>query len=250
MKRFLYASGNHVRRVRVTAVRPLSSNNYQSPLDCIHAATVALHNASSDLSAIAATIHQPMVLKNKQMVTIQDIVLHSRDCPPQEFHSELARAARAQTLVAAQHVESQLQTLAQTYVQTILPSMQQATAQCQQFPCGGASLELTEFVPNTTIRIKGTETPCGKLQQANMLFLTRTFETKQAILLASRAALILRLTQEFNAPLSSVRQQARDRIGRAFAQQVVPTPWIRSGAEYKELFAIKDELAKQQNKHS
>lgn len=128
-----------------------------------------------------------------------------------------------------------------------MPQMEKANGICQQLGCGGASLEVDESDGGAAaeqVSVKGKDTPCGKMHQASFAFLQATYDTREPILLGSRCALIVRLANELNMPLSSARKEddLRQKLGQVFASDVVPTPWIRSSEEYEQLFQIQKDL--------
>jgi hypothetical protein len=200
----------------------------------------------------------------------------------EDFQTPLAHAARTELLVQAQHAEASLQSLIDLYTTTVQPQMERATQLCQETPCGGATWELdlerlqneaeqqqqqqqqeslsssstttTTTTPdgNQRISLRGEHgtldgTPCGRLQVASLQFLETTLTTKPQILMASRARIILELSHlSFKAPLQMIRKNGtaehNQTIKRAFQSQVLPTPWIRSDADYQELMQLKQRL--------
>ena len=223
-----------------------SASDTASPLSVIQGAIDSLKDASSQLTAISDKIQDPLMLQSGQQVTFKDLVLHTRDSHPNDFHSPAAVHARSMVLPIAESLETSLKSLSQQYTTQIAPQMEHATRICQETPCGGASWEVDFSVPET-LRVEGMDTPCGRLQTASMEFSKHTYKTKQDVILASRAALIMRLAMELNAPLTLIHQEGEDeqktsRIRVGFQEQVVPTPWLRTEEEYKQLFEIESEL--------
>ena len=90
------------------------------------------------------------------------------------------------------------------------------------------------------------DSPCGQLQKASLAFLKTTYTTKAQVTMASRALLILQLAMDLNKPLRYVRERGTKeenlRIRNTFESQVVPTLWLRSEEEYKQLLEIEKEL--------
>jgi hypothetical protein len=241
-----------------------------TPLQAIQNATAALNHLSSRLQVLATTLQTPLTLlrvenHNQQehsqqqqvVVTLRDIVLHSRDCPLEHFHDAMAQTARTTVLPIAEAIEHDLIEMSHYYTQSVLPQMTLAVQICQETPCGGASWEMdleAAAASAALIRVQGQDTPCGALHAANLSFLETTYDTKETVLLASRAALILRLALEFNEPLSTVRQRSstdpkkKNRMREVFASQVVSTPWIRTKEEYEHFFKFKEELLLKEGK--
>jgi hypothetical protein len=251
-----------------------------TPLQAIQNATASLNQMSSRLKTLATTLqtsHTIRVVLNKQEsqqqpqsqsqpqqqvvgVTLRDVVLHSRDCLPDQFHGSMAQTARTTLLPTAEMMEHDLMDMSHYYTQSVLPQMTLAVQICQETPCGGASWDMdleaaaaaASATPTPQIRVQGQDTPCGALHAANLSFLETTHDTKEHVLLASRAALILRLALEFNEPLSTVRQSTdpkkKHRMRDVFASQVVATPWIRTKEEYEQFFKLKKELVLKEGK--
>ena len=224
------------------------SSETDNPLQVITGAIDALQDFSQQLQDISETIDTKFEIPDSgQAVTLSDIVLHSRDASPEEFGKAVATAARQQALQVAEPIETQLKNLNQVYLKEILPNMELATKICQETPCGGATWEV-DFASSvdSKVRVEGNDTPCGRLHTANLQFLEATFRTKPQITLGSRAALILRLAEELQQPLSTIRasgsEEQNNSIRTTFQTQNVPTPWIRSEAEYEEFFRIQKEL--------
>jgi len=239
-RRQLYSTASIVSRAHN------SSSGSESPLTVIQTAISSLDDASTQLNAISDKIQSPLTLSSGQQVTFKDIVLHSRDAHPNDFHTRAAKDARALVLPIAESIETDLQKFSTEYTTQLFSQMEQATRICQETPCGGASWEVDFSVPEQ-VRVEGMDTPCGRLQTASMAFLKATFTTKQNVILGSRAALIMRLACELNAPLTLIRQEGDDQqkamIGKRFQEQVVPTPWLRSEEDYKQLLEIESELS-------
>jgi hypothetical protein len=249
-----------------------------TPLQAIQNATSSLNQMSSRLKALATTLQTPhtlRVLLNRQdsqqqqtqqtqvaVVTLRDVVFHSRDCPPDQFQGPMAQIARTTLLPTAEAMEHDLMDMSHYYTQSVLPQMTLAVQICQETPCGGASWDIdleaaaaaaaSSATTTPQIRVQGQDTPCGVLHAANLSFLETTHDTKEHVLLASRAALILRLALEFNEPLSTVRQstdpKTKHRMRDVFASQVVATPWIRTKEEYEHFFKLKEELLLKEGK--
>ena len=144
--------------------------------------------------------------------------------------------------------------MVKSYQNYVLPKMEKSTQICQASNCGGATweMDLGNAKESQTIRLEGKKTPCWRLHEANLAFLEMTYDTKQDIILGSRASLLLRLACELNLPLSTIRNnkeaysEQNHRIKKVFSQDVVPTPWIRSDEKYKQFFELKQELLKNQ----
>ena len=89
----------------------------------------------------------------------------------------------------------------------------------------------------------GKVTPCGLLFEASNNFVNTTLETKDDVELGSRAAIFLRLAQEYKKPLSLVRQSdQREEMARRFQAEFQAAPWIRTKAEYDEFVKVKESL--------
>lgn len=242
--RFIFRKLPHRRWLTTTP-----TTTADNPLEAIHQATASLQDASTRLQSIHDFIQAQHTIdgdsSSDREVTLRDIVLHSRDSKPGEFQEPLAQAARKALLPHAETVEQELQTLRSFYMDNVLPQMELAVKICQETPCGGASWEV-DLVADSEIRVEQKDTPCGRLHTANMSFLQVTFDTKEDVILGSRAALILRLAQELNEPLATVRVgndgARKQRIGQVFAEQVVPTPWLRSNEEYEQFFKLKEQF--------
>lgn len=242
LRRQVYAASI---RTRTLSSSSSATDEKDSPLTVIQTAIASLQDASTTLNAIRDTIQAPLTLNSGQEVTFKDIVLHSRDAHPNDFHSRAAKDARATVLPIAESIETDLKQLSLQYTTEIAPRMAQATRICQETPCGGASWEVDFSIPEK-VRVEGMDTPCGRLQAASLDFLKLTYTTKQDVILGSRAALIMRLSMELNAPLTLIRQgddeEQKNKIARVFREQVIPTPWLRSEEEYKQFFEIENEF--------
>lgn len=214
------------------------------PLSVINGAIASLDDASGQLNAIYDTIQAPITLPTtNQQVSFKDLILHSRDAHPNDFHSPAALSARTLVLPIAESLETNLKNLSHYYTTQVTPSMEQATRSCLETPCGGASWEEVDSNEDEELIV---DTPCERLQAASMDFLKLTFKTKNEMILASRAALIVRLAMELNAPLTLIQkgddEEAKNKIQQVFQEQVVPTPWLRSEEEYKQLLEIEKEM--------
>lgn len=220
-----------------------NSRSTENPLAVIQGALQSLDDASSQLTAISETIQAPLLLNSGQQVTFRDIILHTRDAHPNDFHSRAAVEARAQVAPIAESIEKELKQLSSSYIEKVMPQMEQATRICQETPCGGASWE-ADFSASKKVSVK--DTPCGRLSTASVDFLKHTYDTKADVILASRAALIMRLAIEFNAPLTLIRndgeEEQKSRIQNVFREELVPTPWLRTDEEYKQFFEMEKEF--------
>ena len=197
-------------------------------------------------------------------VSVAEAALHSRDSTMEDFSTALAGTMRELLVKEAKNLEASLVDLAHEYTQTIQPQMQQATAICQETPCGGATWELNlstlyerakeqgamrsdSTSANQKVSIDGIhETPCGRLQLQSMSFLETTLHTKQQMLMAARCRTLLELSIEFEAPLRHIRthgtSEQNQRIRLQFQNCDTLTPWIRTDAEYKQLRQVKGDL--------
>lgn len=179
---------------------------------------------------------------------MKDIVLHSRDAEPAEFRTPEAHDARTTVFPIAETLERELQEMARVYECHIYPQMNRATLICKDAPCGGATWQVdfdSSATTSSRITVEGKDTPCGRLHNASVAFLELSFETKPQVALASRAAVLLRMAQEFNAPLVEIQTKGGDeqkKMQQMFAAEMVPTPWIRSEEEYRHYYQIKEEM--------
>jgi hypothetical protein len=215
-----------------------------NPLEVIHSATESLQSFTTRLAALSDTIQRGITLPSGQVVTMKDIVLHSRDAEPDEFHAPAAQDARTTVVPIAETLEKELYEMALGYESSIFQQMNRATLICKDAPCGGATWEV-DFDSSTTIKVEGKDTPCGRLHNASVAFLELSFETKPQVALASRAAVLLRIAREFNAPLVKIQKMGGDeqkKMQEMFAAEMVRTPWIRSEEEYRQYFQIKEEM--------
>ena len=242
---------------RIVDVRFMSSAQVDdNPLQVVNEAIGTLATFSDQLRQLSATIRSDVTLPSTgQVVTLKDIVIHSRDSDPADFAKPAAAEARRHLLqTVAEPVESELQEMVKSYQNHLLPKMEKSAQICQASNCGGATweMDLGNATESQTIRLEGKETPCWRLHEANLAFLEMTYDTKQDMILGSRAALLLRLSCELNLPLTTIRNdkeaysEQNQRIKTVFSQAVVPTPWIRSDEQYKQFFELKQELLKNQ----
>jgi hypothetical protein len=252
---FVSSCARNAFRRRVPVCRLFSTAEIsENPLETVNNATEALKDAATKLESISKNIEKTFTLPaTGKEVTLRDIVLHSRDSQPDDFHFQHAVEARNIALPIAETVETDLKNFLQFYAEKVQPGLQRAKPICEEMPCGGATWEV-ESIQEMAKDIKKTApvgetsvnvtTPCGRLLQASLDFVQATYDTRLNVTLGSRGALILRLAKDVDAPLASVRQdkEKRDQMGRAFAEQVVPTPWIRSEEEYKGFFQKKEEI--------
>ena len=230
-----------------------SSSNHLNPLEVINGATDALGQFSTRLSHLSDTVSKNITLPSGQVVTLKDIVMHSRDADLSAFQSSVAKTARSTLFPTAESVETELKQMAQSYVSDVMPLMEQATLICKETPCGGATWQV-DFSSATKIHVEASETPCGRLHNASLAFLELTYDTREQVTLGSRAALILRLAEELGMPLTEIRksgavgQRKQKRIQQVFSQENVPTPWMRSPEEYEQFFKLKEEMAAENKK--
>jgi hypothetical protein len=229
--------------------RHSSSSNNLNPLQVINGATDALDQFSTRLRQLSDTVSKDLTLQSGQVVTLKDIVLHSRDADLFAFQSSVAETARSTVFPTAESIESELKQMAHSYVRDVMPQMEQATLICKETPCGGATWEVDfSSATGSKIHVEGSETPCGRLHNASLAFLELTYDTREQVTLGSRAALILRLVKELGLPLTEVRksgagQRKQKRIQQVFSQEKVPTPWMRSPEEYGHFFKLKEGMA-------
>lgn len=241
-----------------------SGTTDENHLEAIQSASAALQQASSRLEKIHRTIQEHFSLATGQKVQLKDIVLHARDAEPDDFHHANAKEARRLAQSLADTVETDLQSLGEYFTQHVQPELHRASAICQELPCGGLSLQLKQNQqpsstpdssigstnPSDNVHVAGRDTPCGKLATATLDFWQQTYDTKEPIILGSRAALILRLAKEYKAPLKSIRNEKQKEMAQAFQQQVVNTPWIRSDEEYQQFFQVKGDWKEKDNSTS
>jgi len=224
------------------------------PLQTIRSASDALSSFSARLRDLSSEISKPVTLPSGQIVTLKDIVLHSRDADEESFGAPAAVSARATVLPLAEKIEKDMKSIAEDYGGPVAFRMASATKVCQYTPCGGASWELEEEAKGKggegkgsggTLHMTRMDTPCGRLHKSSIKFVELTHETREDVALGSRAACLLRMAEEHGVPLASVRktEEGRKAMGREFAKNKVPTPWVRSDEEYKEYFRIRDETA-------
>jgi len=241
----------------------METPKFATPLELLHAATKMAKESSERLVSIAGKIDQPFSIPNfSKEVTLKDIVLHSRDASPEAFHQDVAVEARAQVLVVAEEIESELKGFGEHFTIQLKPVMDSAAMMCKELDCGGASLDVEKIQKameqqgdeSGLLNLEKEITPCEKFTNATLDFLQTTYETKEQVALGSRSALILRLAQEFNDPLATVRNdndnEGAKKMSQVFAEQVVPTPWVKSNEEYQEFFKIREQIedAKKESK--
>jgi hypothetical protein len=228
-----------------------------NPLEVINGATDALGQFSTRLCHLSDTVSKEITLPSGQVVTLKDIVMHSRDADLIAFQSSVAKTARSTVFPTAESIETELQQMAHIYVSDVMPLMEQATLICKETPCGGATWQVDFSSATTTgskIHVPASETPCGRLHAASLAFLELTYDTREQVTLGSRAALILRLAEELGLPLTEIRksgavgQRKQKRIQQVFSQEKIPTPWMRSPEEYGQFFKVKEELAAEEKK--
>lgn len=134
--------------------------------------------------------------------------------------------------------------MAQTFMTDVAPVMARAASICQETPCGGALWELEkEGKLNDGNEFAGRDTPCGRLEAASQEFVELTHTTREEIALGARAALLLRMAQEHNAPLVEVRKtkEGKEAMAKRFEREVISTPWIRPKEEYERIKQMKEE---------
>jgi hypothetical protein len=215
-----------------------------NPLEVIISATESLQSFTTRLLALSDTIQSDITLPSGQVVSMKDIVLHSRDSEPAAFHTPAAQDARTTVIPIAETVEKELKEMSRVYESNIFKQMQKATLICKEIPCGGATWEV-DFDSSTRIKVEGKDTPCGRLHNASVAFLEVSFDTKPQVALASRAAALLRIAHKFNAPLVEIQEKGGDeqkKMQETFAAEMVHTPWIRSEEEYRQYYQIKEEM--------
>lgn len=218
------------------------------PLQTIRSASDALSSFATRLRDLSSEIRKPVTLPSGQVVTLKDIVLHSRDADAESFGAQAAASARSSVLPLAEKIERDMRSMAEDYSGPVATRMARATAICQDTPCGGASWELEEEAKEAvegggTLHVTRMDTPCGRLHKSSIKFVELTHETREDIALGSRAACLLRMAEEHGAPLAAVRKKedGRKAMGQKFAKEKVHTPWVRTEEEYKEYFRIRDE---------
>jgi len=207
-----------------------------NPLGTINNATDAIQIFTTRLKDLSATITQEVKLKSGQSVTLRDIVLHSRDSSPSDFSSFAAVSARKEIEPLATQVEEEMSNMAQVFMADVTPMMAKAASICQETPCGGITWELEnegKFDKNIEVERSGSDTPCGRLEVASQKFVELTHSSREEIALGARAAVLLRMAQEHNAPLIEVNrtQEGKDKMAKRFREEIIPTPWIRPKQE-------------------
>jgi hypothetical protein len=232
--------------VATRAFSSASENTTVSPLGTITAATDAIRSFTTRLKGLSSTISQEVTLKSGQNVTLRDVVLHSRDSPPNDFASAAATSARKEIEPLASQVEEEMSDMAQIFMKDVAPEMAKAASICQETPCGGALWELEKkgkFQMNVQEEFKGSDTPCGRLEAASQEFVELTHTTREEIALGARAALLLRMAKEHNAPLVEVRktEEGKGAMAKRFHDEMIPTPWIRPKEEYEQLKRTREE---------
>lgn len=208
------------------------------PLQTIQSASDTLSSFADRLRDLSSEIRKPVTLPSGQVVNLKDIVLHSRDADAESFGAPAATSARSFVLPIAEQIERDMRSMAEDYT-GLANHMARATVLCQDTPCGGASWDLEEEAKG----VARMDTPCGRLQKSSIEFAELTHETREDVALGSRAACLLRMAEDHGAPLAAVRQtkEGKEAMGREFAREKVPTPWVRTKEEYKEYFRIRDE---------
>jgi hypothetical protein len=222
-----------------------SSISTDSPLEVINSATESLQSFTARLTELSDTINSDITLPSGQVVTMKDIVLHSRDAEPSAFYAPAAQDARATVLPIAEIVEKEMKDMASMYETNILKQMAKATRICKDTPCGGATWEVDFNSSSARIQVEGKDTPCGRLHNASVAFLEVSFETKTQVALGSRAAVLLRMAKEFDAPLAELQKKNGEEMKKMkeiFAAERVHTPWIRTDEEYRQYYQIKEEM--------
>jgi len=81
----------------------------------------------------------------------------------------------------------------------------------------------------------------GQLAAANSDFIGLTLETRPDAELASRAASFLRMAKKHEMPLIALREseEGRRAISETMTREKVPTPWLRTEAEYERYLAMR-----------
>ena len=226
---------------------PASKADANTPLGTITSATDAIRSFTSQLKDLSLKISQDVTLVSGQSVTLRDIVLHCRDSPPSQFASAAAISARKEIGPLASEVEQVMSDMAQVFMTDVAPAMAKAASICQETPCGGALWELESEGKlndgNVQEEFAGSDTPCGRLEAASQEFVELTNATREEIALGARAALLLRMSQEHNAPLVEVRKtkEGKEALARRFERELVKTPWLRPKEEYEQFKKMRKE---------
>ena len=144
----------------------------------------------------------------------------------------------------AAEIEREMQSMAEDFSTNLAPRMADCSRLCQSTPCGGLSWLVADGEAKT-LHLDGSSTPCGKLAAATMDFVGLTLETRPDTELGSRAACFLRLARKHQMPLIDLRKskEGGQAMREAFAMEKVPTPWLKTEAEYqqyREMKAMKD----------
>ena len=249
----------------ITTTRPQSlagtnANDQMNPTDkdddpllVIQSATTTVQTASRKLRTLYDKIQQTPVLVGAREFPLLDIVVHARDATVEDFDHPTAVRARQLAVPLARTVRDELQALSTYFVTRVQPQLAQASHICESMPCGGATLVLQQQqqknsnnanTSDSHIRTTSRkDTPCGQLATATLDFWQTSHDTAEAMILASRAALILELAHEqYGAPLQSIRRTHQRELAQAFRDRVVPTPWVRSKEEYEAFFQIQKDM--------
>jgi len=233
---------------RTLTARYFSSDDGADPLGTINSATASIQAFTSRLSDLSETIGRDVKLSSGQSVTLRDIVLHSRDATVTDFASPAAVSARAEVQSLAAEVEDEMKSMAQDFMADVAPLMSRAASICQETPCGGATWVMAEegrFSTGQSVEeeFSGKDTPCGRLEVASQEFVELTHQTREEVALGSRAALLLRMAKEHNAPLVEVRKtrEGKEAMAERFGAEMIPTPWIRPKEEYEQMKRMKEQ---------
>mmetsp|Transcript_19566 Transcript_19566/g.32357 ORF Transcript_19566/g.32357 Transcript_19566/m.32357 type:complete len:268 (-) Transcript_19566:26-829(-) len=236
----------HAPAVANRAFSSSSNDAGADPLGTINNATDAIRSFTSRLKDLSATITQDVKLASGQSVTLRAIVLHSRDSSPSDFASSAAISARKDIEPLASQVEEEMSNMAQVFMADVAPMMAKAASICEETHCGGIMWELEDegkFDQSIEVERSGSDTPCGRLEAASQEFVELTHTSREDVALGARAALLIRMAHEHNAPLVEVRktQEGKDAMAKRFREEMIPTPWIRPKEEFGQLKRMREE---------
>jgi hypothetical protein len=232
---------HHRRPLASTAASTAASaaNDAITPLARVTAARRALRAFSARLVGIQATV--------QFTPHFGETVMACRDASQAAFDD--SAEARADALLTAEGLETELREMALDYTTRLGPLMARSAALCTETPCGGMSWEMSDAAWGDLIgggaapTSLGSVTPCGLLFEASNEFVHTTLETKHDVELGGRAAVFLRLSRDFEKPLALVRQGSqREEMARRFQAEFEPAPWVRTDEEYEEFRKVRESL--------
>mmetsp|Transcript_33436 Transcript_33436/g.77255 ORF Transcript_33436/g.77255 Transcript_33436/m.77255 type:complete len:262 (+) Transcript_33436:91-876(+) len=175
----------------------------------------------------------------------KEVVMSCRDADVDTFHHVKMKNARANLLPLATELEREMADMAKEFSTGLAPKMHEAGQVCQTTPCGGVSWLVADGEVDVSVEgnvhLDGKNTPCGQLAAANSDFIGLTLETRPDAELASRAASFLRMAKKHEMPLIALREseEGRRAISETMTREKVPTPWLRTEAEYERYLAMR-----------